>query len=226
MSSYPSQFRSRRPADVRLNVFDWAAEVVSKVDQQNPADAVLRAELKRQRDIPPELSRSITQAVFAYYRWWTWLKEQPLDDQLHQAMQLQERFSDEPSTFTFEELASKAMMANRVTAAARSNSRRARQDVKTDFSERIGQALARKISFDWSILYRFLASEGAASLRSSRCRKATGLSIQPNTGTHPGVRCPRSETCWAKGTPHGTTSNPARRIDYSSVEGSLHRIRD
>ena len=103
------EFRSRRPGELEFELIHGASEVLRKVDPQNPADAVLRAELKSQRHLSPESSGAISRAVFAYYRWWRWLGEQPVADQLHKALALQERFSKEPSDFSFEELASKAV---------------------------------------------------------------------------------------------------------------------
>jgi hypothetical protein len=65
---------------------------------------------------------------------------------------------------------------------------------------------------------------GAHFLRSSRCRKATGLSIQLTHRNPSG--CPLSSLRNMSGerNPHAITSNPARRIDYSSLAGSLRRI--
>ncbi len=81
-----------------------AAEVIRQADATNRADAVLRAELKKYR-MSPESSRGISKAVFAYYRWWKWLGNKPVPDQLAEAMVLQQRFSDQPSEFTDDELA-------------------------------------------------------------------------------------------------------------------------
>jgi Helix-turn-helix domain/Resolvase, N terminal domain len=51
----------------------------------------------------------------------------------------------------------------------------------------------------WSILNRFYLQTGAYSTRPRHQLNAPGPSIRFLTGTHPGVRCPRSETCRAKG---------------------------
>src|SRR5258708_33191634 len=45
-------------------------------------------------------------------------------------------------------------------------------------SAELPRATCSKITFEWSLLYRLLLLMGARFLRSSRCRKATGLSIQ------------------------------------------------
>jgi len=97
-----------------------AAAVIGKSDYDNPADAVLRAELKNQRELSAESSRAISRAVFAYYRWCKWLRDQPITDQLVQALDLQDRFELEysqpqnakaelPPPFTDAELAAKAV---------------------------------------------------------------------------------------------------------------------
>src|SRR5580704_10441522 len=66
-------------------------------------------------------------------------------------------------------------------------------------SAELPRATCSKITFECSILYRLLLLMGARFLRSSRCRNATGLSIQL-TYRHPsGCPCARSETCRTKG---------------------------
>src|SRR5436190_9438259 len=95
-----------------------AAAIVGKSDHDNPTDAVLRTELKNQRELSAESSRAISRAVFAYYRWREWLRDQPITEQLVQAMDLQERFglqysqrqdrqAELPPPFTDAELAAK-----------------------------------------------------------------------------------------------------------------------
>ena len=97
-----------------------AAAIIGKSDHDNPADAVLRVELKNQRELSAESSRAISRAVFAYYRWREWLGDQPMTDQLVQAVDLQERFAlrysqrqnreaELPPPFTDAELSAKAV---------------------------------------------------------------------------------------------------------------------
>jgi 16S rRNA (cytosine967-C5)-methyltransferase len=91
-------------------VQDIAGSVITKSDREHQADAVLRTELKRQRDLPPELSRETARAVFAYYRWFGWLDgDQPIRQQLQQADRLSERFRREPASFSDAELLAKAL---------------------------------------------------------------------------------------------------------------------
>src|SRR5580765_1413653 len=88
---------------------DLAASIISRAGPQSPADAVLRTELKAHRNIPPESSRAISLAVFAYYRWWKWLEGLPISRQVVRATELQQRFSLQPSGFDDDELASRAV---------------------------------------------------------------------------------------------------------------------
>src|SRR5260221_7369748 len=69
-------------------------------------------------------------------------------------------------------------------------------------SAELPRATCSKITFECSILYRLLLLMGAPFLRflrSSRCRKATGLSIQLTYRDPSGRPCARSETCRTKG---------------------------
>lgn len=82
-----------------------AEEVISKSDREHPADFVLRAELKRQRGLSRQSAREISRAVFAYFRWFGWLDpKKPLAGNIFVALQLGEKFSREPHSFSDEEL--------------------------------------------------------------------------------------------------------------------------
>ncbi len=95
---------------IQANVVAIAAAVIQQADRQHPADAVLRAELKRQRGLGPATARAISRAVFAYYRWLGWLdQQQPLSRQLADVEQLQERFSRDPGSFSDEDLLGRAV---------------------------------------------------------------------------------------------------------------------
>ena len=89
-------------------------KIVESVLQQSsrakPADAVLRAELKRQSGLAPELAASVARAVFAWFRWRGWLDEaQPFADQVQKALLLQERFNAAPESFSDDELRTRAV---------------------------------------------------------------------------------------------------------------------
>jgi 16S rRNA (cytosine967-C5)-methyltransferase len=82
-----------------------AAGVIAKADRQNPADAVLRVELKRAGGIAREQGGTISRAVFAYYRWFGWLVQgKPIEQQIERAMELQEAFLRKPASFPEREL--------------------------------------------------------------------------------------------------------------------------
>src|ERR1051325_2740061 len=68
--------------------------IIQRSSRLQPADAVLRAELKSQRRLPPVKTRQISAAVFAYFRWLGWLNQKsPIRDQITHAIELAEKFS-------------------------------------------------------------------------------------------------------------------------------------
>src|SRR6266446_8813947 len=91
-------------------------------------------------------------------------------------------------------------------------------------SAELPRATCSKITFECSILYRLLLLMGARFLRSSRCRKATGLSIQLTYRNPSGCPLPSLPKHVGREEPHAIISNPARRIGYSSLAGGLRRI--
>src|SRR5207247_4039600 len=94
---------------MQSKVLEIAAAVVSRAAAGKSADAVLRSELRSQRNISPETSRTVSRMVFAYYRWLNWLESEALPKQLEKAIRLQEQFARDPSRFTDHALASKAV---------------------------------------------------------------------------------------------------------------------
>ncbi len=93
-------------------VLDIVASVIRKSSREKQADSVLRAELKAQRALPPELGRAAARALFAYYRWRGWLEAaSPISEQITAAETLQERFAEKPESFTEEELLARAVPA-------------------------------------------------------------------------------------------------------------------
>lgn len=70
------------------------------------ADRVLRTELKAQRGLLPPDSRTISRAVFAYFRWVGWLKaSDPLPKRIEQALEMQQAFQDNPLCIPDQDLA-------------------------------------------------------------------------------------------------------------------------
>lgn len=97
MRVFPS--RTQRPeADSLLRI---AASVIEKSDRQNPADAVLRFELKSAKGISREHARQISSSVFAYYRWRGWLDaKERVPKQVQRAIQLDELFRADPNSIS------------------------------------------------------------------------------------------------------------------------------
>jgi 16S rRNA (cytosine967-C5)-methyltransferase len=86
--------------------------VLQKCSAAKPADAVLRAELKRQSGLAPELGASAARAVFAWFRWRGWMDAaQLIADQAQKALLLQERFETTPESFSDDELLARAVPA-------------------------------------------------------------------------------------------------------------------
>ena len=70
-----------------------AADIIQRSSRLQPADTVLRAELKRLK-LASGKARQISGAVFAYFRWFGWLDQaNSIAAQLAKAIDLAERFS-------------------------------------------------------------------------------------------------------------------------------------
>lgn len=87
-----------------------AANIISRVDRQHPADKAIRDELRRAVGMPPDNAAWISRAVFNYYRWRGWLegrageKSADLVSSVLDATVLAERFVQKAQTFSAEEL--------------------------------------------------------------------------------------------------------------------------
>src|SRR5215813_4092453 len=91
-------------------ILELAAAVIRKSSRERPADAVLRSELKSQRGLSPAQSTEVTNIVFAFFRWFGWLKQtQPINEQIAQAAYLSQRFDRSPESFPDSEIAAKAV---------------------------------------------------------------------------------------------------------------------
>ena len=87
-----------------------AAAIIKRADREHPADAVLRAELKTNRDLAPEYRRGIAQQVFAYFRWLGWLgDEKDVFRKIERAMGLQQSFNRNPQSVPEAELRDRAV---------------------------------------------------------------------------------------------------------------------
>ena len=55
-----------------------AARILGGMDPSTPADLALRQYLAQSRHLGPRERRSISRAIFAYFRWQRWLNEREL----------------------------------------------------------------------------------------------------------------------------------------------------
>jgi 16S rRNA (cytosine967-C5)-methyltransferase len=87
----------------RLRAF--AARVISYANREHPADGVLRKELRGQKEFSRENSREISHAVFSFYRWYGCLdKSLPVEQQITEAVELDNTFVNDPSSITDDDL--------------------------------------------------------------------------------------------------------------------------
>ena len=84
--------------------------VLRHCSREKPADAVLRAELRREAGLSPDLAASIASAVFAFHRWRGWLDNaRPIAESVQEALELNERFARDPASFHDAELLARAV---------------------------------------------------------------------------------------------------------------------
>jgi 16S rRNA (cytosine967-C5)-methyltransferase len=95
---------------VNARVISLAERVVRGTDRQNPADAVLRLELKSQHGLTLQETAEVSRAVFSFFRWRGWLDDrQILSDQIRRAVELADRFANDPDTFPNDELVARVV---------------------------------------------------------------------------------------------------------------------
>ncbi|MGN6553459.1 MAG: RsmB/NOP family class I SAM-dependent RNA methyltransferase [Verrucomicrobiota bacterium] len=94
------------------DIFQVAAEVISRANREKPADQVLRETFKRFRDLPSFDATEISRLVFTYFRWQGWLvDERSMDARLRRAREFADRFAKTPLAFPGENLRAKAVPA-------------------------------------------------------------------------------------------------------------------
>lgn len=87
-----------------------AARVLGLVRPGVPADAALREYLARTRSLGAVGRRSVSRAVFSYFRWLRWLEPaQSAQRRVVSALQLQAKFERDPSSVKAEALAARAV---------------------------------------------------------------------------------------------------------------------
>ena len=89
-----------------------AAQVLGRLRPGTPADAALREYLASNRTLGAVGKRSVSRAVFTYFRWLNWLdRGQSAQKQVLAALGLQAKFERNPACIKFEALASRAVPA-------------------------------------------------------------------------------------------------------------------
>jgi 16S rRNA (cytosine967-C5)-methyltransferase len=86
--------------------------IITASSRENPADKVLREQLKAERDLLQSDARAISQTVFNYFRWRGWLDlTTPLTLQIRKARELAANFVEQPETFSDASLVERAVPA-------------------------------------------------------------------------------------------------------------------
>ena len=87
------------------SILSHAARVLATFSSELPADAALRRYLANSRRLGPRERRSISAAVFAYFRWIRWLDPKaPTQQQVEEALLMSERFARDPRSVKAESL--------------------------------------------------------------------------------------------------------------------------
>lgn len=89
-----------------------AASILAGLARGDRADTALRAYFESHRYLQPPARRAVSQAIFVYFRWLSWLdpKASP-QKRLEQAGELQQRFNTDPKAIKPEALAVRAVPA-------------------------------------------------------------------------------------------------------------------
>jgi 16S rRNA (cytosine967-C5)-methyltransferase len=92
-------------------LLNQAARILKLVQTGTPADQALRESLTQDRHFTaPAERRTVSRAVFVYFRWWRWLEpKDSLQKQLEAALELQSRFDRNPAAIKPEALAARAV---------------------------------------------------------------------------------------------------------------------
>jgi 16S rRNA (cytosine967-C5)-methyltransferase len=95
---------------VDFSVHDIAVEVIRTAGHEKPADQALRDVLKKQRELTPFDAAAVSRAVFTYYRWHAWLRdERTVDARMRLSRRLAERFHANPKSFSAAEMRAKVV---------------------------------------------------------------------------------------------------------------------
>ncbi len=89
-----------------------AAKILTDLQPGEPADAGLRRHLADAKHLSSSERRSVSRSVFAFFRWLKWLDEnESLQVRLLQAIELQNRFDQDPDSFKDETMAARVVPA-------------------------------------------------------------------------------------------------------------------
>jgi 16S rRNA (cytosine967-C5)-methyltransferase len=92
------------------SALNHAASILASLARGDRADTALRAYFESHRYLQPPAKRAVSQAIFVYFRWLSWLdaKASP-QKRLAQAAELQQRFNADPKSIKPEALAARAV---------------------------------------------------------------------------------------------------------------------
>jgi 16S rRNA (cytosine967-C5)-methyltransferase len=95
---------------VRTHLIKLACDVIRNSTTERPTDRVLAEALRADKDLTPEDRREASRAVFTYYRWLGWLRnESSTRMRLFRAEKLNERFQAAPLSLPADHLRAKAV---------------------------------------------------------------------------------------------------------------------
>jgi 16S rRNA (cytosine967-C5)-methyltransferase len=99
-----------RRSSFSSSVIHVATQIIQKSNRDHPADSVLRETFKRLRVLNADETSTISETVFAYFRWRGFLASSDVtQDQLADAGELARRFANAPSSFSAADLRTKAV---------------------------------------------------------------------------------------------------------------------
>jgi 16S rRNA (cytosine967-C5)-methyltransferase len=105
-------YKRTAPPGLNRRALDLTAAIIAKSSRERPADAALREELRNQRDLDRKTAAIVTNAVFAFYRWFGWLDHRAiLIARIEQALGLVEAFAKYPEQFSEKDLLERAVPA-------------------------------------------------------------------------------------------------------------------
>lgn len=87
---------------MQTKTLSLARAAIARASRELPADTSLREALRSAKGLSPEDSREIAEAVFAYYRWYGWVRDLAPDEAILRALDLADKFRRVPHAFDAE----------------------------------------------------------------------------------------------------------------------------